>query len=688
VTPKNTKFTTSRVQHLMLALLMVLSLDVMNSQRAFAQTVAATIAVGTAPEAAAINSVTNTVYVANYVSGDVIIINGATNSTTTVAAGLRPVAVAVNEATNKIYVADHGSALQLGGDPGSVTVIDGVTGSTTTVIDPNAVVPNALAVNSVTNKIYVANFLSSNITVIDGNTNATTTITDPNAANLTVYAIAVNETTNKIYVANNDIDRPGANPGNITVIDGATNSTTTLTDPNANTPNSVAVNPVTNEVYVTNVGNGAAPGNVTVVDGATNAITTVTDTNLWPGIDSRGFSVAVNSATNKIYIADEKDSNLKSHVTVIDGATNSVTTITDPNALASVAVAVDSATNTIYVANGGCLFLSGCSNPGSITVIDGVNSSFTNVADPNANAPNAVAVDTLTSMIYVANVVSNNLTVVESGSGTQSISVSISPSSADVPESGTQVFQATVTGDPNNLGVSFSLKSDCNFGPACRGTLTQTSSTSATYAAPNGGAGLMVTITATSVADSTKSASATVTVTAETPPDFALSPATTGLNVQPGGQATDGITIAPQNGSFTSAIQLSCAVSSGPSPMPACALSPASVTPGANSVTATLTITAPTTAAMLAIPDHRRLNNSRYALWLPLLFGITLVGGSRKPRRRYWVLCSLLVLFVSLQVACGGGSSQVVQQPTNYTVTVTGVSGAIQHSTQVSVTVQ
>ena len=35
---------------------------------------------------------------------------------------------------------------------------------------------NAVAVNPVTNKIYVANYGSNNVTVIDGATNATTTV--------------------------------------------------------------------------------------------------------------------------------------------------------------------------------------------------------------------------------------------------------------------------------------------------------------------------------------------------------------------------------------------------------------------------------------------------------------------------------------------------------------------------------
>ena len=168
------------------------------------------------------------------------------------------------------------------------------------------------------------------------------------------------------------------------MIDGATNSTTTLTDPNAITPNSVAVNPVTNKIYVANTGNypTANHGNVTVIDGATNSTTTVTDPNaIAPGgSDARGFGVAVDSTTDKIYVANAGSHN----VTVIDGATNSTTTVTDPNAVAPSAVAVNEATNTIYVANAGCPFSDcGTFKPGSVTAIDGATNAVTTVGDPN-----------------------------------------------------------------------------------------------------------------------------------------------------------------------------------------------------------------------------------------------------------------------------------------------------------------
>jgi uncharacterized repeat protein (TIGR03803 family) len=179
-----------------------------------------------------------------------------------------------------------------------------------------------------------------------------------------------------------------------------------------------------------------------------------------------------------------------------------------------------------------------------------------------------------------------------------------------------------------------------------------------------------------------------------TPADFSLEPASSSLTAQPGGQVTDVITVAAQNGPFASAVQLTCAVT-GVSPMPTCALSPTSVTPGANSASSTLTVTAPTGAAKLAPPIERQFNGSLFAMLLALpLFGITLIAASKKARRHSWVLCGFLLLLSCLQIACGGGnnssSSGSNQGPLNYTITVTGDAngGAIEHTTQITITVQ
>jgi YVTN family beta-propeller protein len=70
-----------------------------------------------------------------------------------------------------------------------------------------------VAVNPVTDKIYVANSGSNNVTVIAGATNATTTV----AVGRTPIALAVNPLTDRIYVANQT-------SGDVTVIDGSTTS--------------------------------------------------------------------------------------------------------------------------------------------------------------------------------------------------------------------------------------------------------------------------------------------------------------------------------------------------------------------------------------------------------------------------------------------------------------------------------
>lgn len=174
------------------------------------------------------------------------------------------------------------------------------------------------------------------------------------------------------------------------------------------------------------------------------------------------------------------------------------------------------------------------------------------------------------------------------------------------------------------------------------------------------------------------------------PPDFSLTPASASLTAQRGGQVTDVITIAPQNGPFGSPIQLTCAVN-GSSPLASCALSSSSVTPGANSVTSTLTITAPGLSAGLTPSSKSQPSGMLCAVFVFPLPGLALIGfglacgKSRERRRRLWLMCSLFIAFVALQTGCGGGSQQ--PPPLNYTVTVTGTSVAIQHATNVMVTV-
>jgi YVTN family beta-propeller protein len=95
-----------------------------------------------------------------------------------------------------------------------------------------------VAVNPVTNRIYVANFDSGNVTVIDGATNVVTATLAAGGG-----ALAINPVTNKIYLASN------SGIGNVVIIDGATNTSTAVP---AGSPIPLAVDVATNRVYVAN----------------------------------------------------------------------------------------------------------------------------------------------------------------------------------------------------------------------------------------------------------------------------------------------------------------------------------------------------------------------------------------------------------------------------------------------------
>ena len=237
----------------------------------------------------------------------------------------------------------------------------------------------------------------------------------------------------------------------------------------------------------------------------------------------------------------------------------------------------------------------------------------------------------------------------------------------------------TVTSNPAGINCGSSCQADFLSGTAVTLTATPNSNSNFTgwSGACSGSGACTVTISAAT--------SATATFALQ---DFSLSPASTALSLQPGGQGTDVITLAGVKGPFGSAVQLACAVA-GPQPQPTCALSTASATPGSNSVTSTLTVSAPTTAAMQIPAGSFHLARSFYGLWLPLMFGATVVGGLRKRPHSSWMLGSFLLLLLFLQMACANNSSSSVTPPplVNYMVTVTGVSGAVQHSAQVTVTV-
>jgi YVTN family beta-propeller protein len=276
-------------------------------------------------------------------------------------------------------VLDYGSASL---SPGCSACWPAPTPILTTI--PSGGAPLTLAMNSITNKLYAANELSNNVTVIDGATNTTTTVpvgTQP-------LAIAVNQTTNMVYVAN------GAD-GTVSIIDAGNNNSTSTVGVGT-FPQGIAINPVTNRIYVSNTGGPAIFGNsVTVIDAANGNATATVTTGTGP------YAIAVNSVTNKIYVANETSGSQPDSVTIIDGATNSTSSITV--GAGANAVAVDSALNKVFVANG---------NSGNVTVIDAGNGNALTTV-PTGFSPFSISINGTTHQVYVTDNTGASVTVID-----------------------------------------------------------------------------------------------------------------------------------------------------------------------------------------------------------------------------------------------------------------------------------
>ena len=174
-----------------------------------------------------------------------------------VGTGSRPFAIAVNPATNKIYVVNNG--------PNTVTIIDGATNTTETV--PVGTAPVAIAVNTVTNKAYVA-CSGGTVWVITEDEEGNPFGRRIPGISLNPQAIIVNPVTNKIYVAasNGGIFSTFNPNGAVFVINGTNDAVSPTTIPGGKNPFAIALNPVTNRIYVANDGNGSN-ATVSVIDG-------------------------------------------------------------------------------------------------------------------------------------------------------------------------------------------------------------------------------------------------------------------------------------------------------------------------------------------------------------------------------------------------------------------------------------
>ena len=430
----------------------------------------------------ALNTLTNKIYAITFseISGQAMVIDGATNSSALFNLGAAPSTVALNEATNQVYITIPSIIVAIGtAQTGSLAILDGASNNISNLTSGFAnLALGPLAVNPVTNQVFTiaattagSGFTASPmISIVDpgGFTQSQTLNLGSQTSN---GPIVVDPTANKIYMSDGvnllyTIDGPTftsttppisiasglamvLNPATqkIYAIDGG--STLALIDPGTGavqrvtvgtSPRGLDVNPVTNKVYVSNFGSNT----VSVVDGATGAIKATV------AVGNRPSGIAVDPVTNTIYVANVLDST----VSVINGATDTVQGQPLPVLAQPRFVAVNSATNKVYVASG---------NAASLSVIDGATNAINTAL--LSDTADALAVNPANNKIYVGGVQNGQLFVVDGVTNnvttlqlfTQSVILAVNTATGQVVASDARTHIVLIDGNSNQVEANFSV---------------------------------------------------------------------------------------------------------------------------------------------------------------------------------------------------------------------------------------
>lgn len=378
-----------------------------------------------APGALAVNPVTNRIYLTHPGAGTVSIVDGATHAVKSLPVGGKPTTLAVNTVTNTIYVGDFTVA---GTVPACrLVVIDGATLRTTATPIPQ---PRFLVVNSATNQVLVGAPADPNdlvtppelVGVLDGAAQvlnpfinvgqfvdlalnpainnihlkgalATLTFLNPVTGQMIgspygggIGGLAVNAATNKDYVSSGN--------GKVFVVDGTSGSASeAIVGTGAvGTP---VVNAVTNKIYA------PLADSVAVIDGTANVLvqTLVLDAG-----NTAPLTLGVNPVTGRVYVAHRA----ANKVSVIEGQTNTMSTLPDPATPSG--VAVDSVTNRVFV-----------SDTVGLKVIDGTTEAISPL--PLGLPLDSLVANPADGKVYGLKVADNSVTIVGAASKVSSAPV-------------------------------------------------------------------------------------------------------------------------------------------------------------------------------------------------------------------------------------------------------------------------
>jgi YVTN family beta-propeller protein len=232
--------------------------------------------------------------------------------------------------------------------------------------------------------------LEGQLVAIDAKTNMVSSTLAVSTASATVvsWSLAIDPVGGRIFVYFvNDSSSFG---GSLAVIDANTNSVVATIAPRVVGDfgiGGMAANPATGCVYIGNFSNAVA-----VVDGTTNSqLRSI-------GFDSQTLDVAVDAVANRVFVLTGAG------VAVIDGSSNVV--LNTVGVASGRAIAVNTRTGRVYVSSGEG------HGDGAVTVLDGQTGSSLKTLTV-MNRPDDIAADPSANRIYVANIGSGTVSVID-----------------------------------------------------------------------------------------------------------------------------------------------------------------------------------------------------------------------------------------------------------------------------------
>ena len=307
------------------------------------------------PRALAFNPTTHRLYAVDQ-DGNRVIVVDRMGTRSSIAVGQAPNCIVVDAALNRIYVANAGS--------GNISVIDGATDHVVKTL-PGEKHPYAIGFDAALRRVYVTNTYSNNVTVIDSATDSVQQVpigskdyVETDAKRRRAFFISYEDPAFTMLDADGNVHREDlglSHPwglaidqqrgivyvteiGRDTLIayhedDGKTDKV-----PTGSMPDAVAIDEAANKIYVTNY----AADSVTVIDGVTmKPVATVP-------VGHLPQALGVDGKRHLVLVANTHSNN----VTAIDGASDRVLS-TLPAGANPYALAVDAESGDAYVANYG-----------------------------------------------------------------------------------------------------------------------------------------------------------------------------------------------------------------------------------------------------------------------------------------------------------------------------------------------